>query len=224
VSFRPVAETLRSDAVSGSARPCRRVRGRRSSIDAANGIAVRQQTDRWTFPNVDLTVHLHRVPEGTWTFPTGCAATRLPAPDAAARPWPGSGRCSRPATRCSSQRDRRPPADGPVDLPQRRSHRPSAPGPGGHLDRAGHRGHLGRGRRRSPRPRFPTGCAATRLPAPDAAARPWPGSVHLHRVPEGTWTGLDTEVIWGPDGVGLTSSTLHDASRGRLLTVSATKR
>ena len=38
-----------------------------SSIDAANGIAVRQQTDRWTFPNVDLTVHLHRVPEGTWT-------------------------------------------------------------------------------------------------------------------------------------------------------------
>ncbi|WP_061712417.1 thioesterase family protein [Kocuria palustris] len=38
-----------------------------SSIDAANGIAVRQPTDRWTFPNVDLTVHLHRVPEGTWT-------------------------------------------------------------------------------------------------------------------------------------------------------------
>ena len=36
-------------------------------------------------------------------------------------------------------------------------------------------------------------------------------TVHLHRVPEGTWTGLDTEVIWGPDGVGLTSSTLHDA-------------
>lgn len=36
-------------------------------------------------------------------------------------------------------------------------------------------------------------------------------TIHLHRIPEGTWTGLDTEVTWGPDGVGLTSSTLHDA-------------
>lgn len=36
-------------------------------------------------------------------------------------------------------------------------------------------------------------------------------TVHLHRLPQGVWTGLDTAVIWGADGVGLTSTTLHDA-------------
>ncbi|MFF7314036.1 acyl-CoA thioesterase domain-containing protein [Streptomyces sp. NPDC008137] len=36
-------------------------------VDTANGIAVRQSPDRWMFPNVDLTVHLHRRPEGPWT-------------------------------------------------------------------------------------------------------------------------------------------------------------
>lgn len=53
------------------------------------------------------------------------------------------------------------------------------------------------------------------------AARQEPGAwafpnvdltVHLHRVPAGHWTGLDTAVTWGADGVGLTSSTLHDES------------
>lgn len=51
------------------------------------------------------------------------------------------------------------------------------------------------------------------------AARQEPGTwafpnvdltVHLHRLPTGSWTGLDTAVTWGADGVGLTSSTLHD--------------
>ncbi|MFJ8537849.1 thioesterase family protein [Streptomyces sp. NPDC093591] len=36
-------------------------------VDTANGIAVRQQPSAWVFPNVDLTVHLHRQPRGTWT-------------------------------------------------------------------------------------------------------------------------------------------------------------
>ncbi|MEU6002596.1 thioesterase family protein [Streptomyces sp. NPDC047197] len=36
-------------------------------VDTANGIAVRQSPTAWMFPNVDLTVHLHRQPEGNWT-------------------------------------------------------------------------------------------------------------------------------------------------------------
>jgi hypothetical protein len=36
-------------------------------VDTANGIAVRQPPTAWIFPNVDLTLHLHRRPEGRWT-------------------------------------------------------------------------------------------------------------------------------------------------------------
>ncbi|UNS96662.1 thioesterase family protein [Streptomyces tubbatahanensis] len=36
-------------------------------VDTANGIAVRQSPTDWMFPNVDLTLHLHRQPEGPWT-------------------------------------------------------------------------------------------------------------------------------------------------------------
>lgn len=36
-------------------------------VDTANGIAVREQPTAWMFPNVDLTIHLHRGPEGPWT-------------------------------------------------------------------------------------------------------------------------------------------------------------
>lgn len=36
-------------------------------VDTANGIAVRQSPTEWMFPNVDLTIHLHRQPEGGWT-------------------------------------------------------------------------------------------------------------------------------------------------------------
>lgn len=36
-------------------------------VDTANGIAARQQPTEWMFPNVDLTIHLHRQPEGRWT-------------------------------------------------------------------------------------------------------------------------------------------------------------
>ena len=34
--------------------------------------------------------------------------------------------------------------------------------------------------------------------------------VHLHRLPEGEWLGLDTRVTFGAHGVGLTSSVVHD--------------
>ncbi len=35
-------------------------------------------------------------------------------------------------------------------------------------------------------------------------------TIHLHRSPRGRWVGLDTTVVFGPDGIGLTSTTLHD--------------
>lgn len=35
-------------------------------VDTANGIAVQQPPTEWMFPNLDLTVHLHRRPEGDW--------------------------------------------------------------------------------------------------------------------------------------------------------------
>lgn len=35
-------------------------------------------------------------------------------------------------------------------------------------------------------------------------------TIHLYRRPRGSWTGFDTDVAFGPTGVGLTSSTLHD--------------
>ncbi|MFH8369777.1 thioesterase family protein [Streptomyces sp. NPDC018031] len=36
-------------------------------VDTANGIAVQQPPAEWMFPNMDLTIHLHRRPEGRWT-------------------------------------------------------------------------------------------------------------------------------------------------------------
>ncbi len=35
-------------------------------------------------------------------------------------------------------------------------------------------------------------------------------SIHLHRQPLGEWVGLDTTVVFGPEGHGVTSTTLHD--------------
>lgn len=52
-------------------------------VDTANGLSVRESPDLWLFPNLDLTIHLIRRPEGTWlgldttvTFgPTGMGVT-----------------------------------------------------------------------------------------------------------------------------------------------------
>lgn len=35
-------------------------------------------------------------------------------------------------------------------------------------------------------------------------------TIHLFRTPVGAWVGLDTSVTFGPDGVGLTATALHD--------------
>lgn len=35
-------------------------------VDTANGIAVREEPTKWMFPNVDLSIHLYRQPEGRW--------------------------------------------------------------------------------------------------------------------------------------------------------------
>jgi hypothetical protein len=52
------------------------------------------------------------------------------------------------------------------------------------------------------------------------AARVQPGSgyafpnldlqIHMYRQPAGDWLGLDNSVSFGSDGIGLTSSVLHD--------------
>lgn len=47
--------------------------------------------------------------------------------------------------------------------------------------------------------------------APDEVAFPnLDLTVHLFDAPRGGWLGLDTSVSFGPDGLGLTHSTLHD--------------
>lgn len=35
-------------------------------VDTANGVAVRRHPTEWMFPNLDLTIHLYREPEGPW--------------------------------------------------------------------------------------------------------------------------------------------------------------
>jgi hypothetical protein len=35
-------------------------------------------------------------------------------------------------------------------------------------------------------------------------------AIYIWRQPGGDWVGLDTTVVFGPDGVGLTSTVLHD--------------
>ncbi|MDP3209586.1 MAG: thioesterase family protein [Rhodoglobus sp.] len=35
-------------------------------VDTANGVAIRENPREWIFPNVDLTVHFYRQPEGGW--------------------------------------------------------------------------------------------------------------------------------------------------------------
>lgn len=58
-------------------------------LDTANGIAIRESPQEWLFPNVDLTLHLHRVPVGGWLGlrtqvawgPTGLGTTSSVAHD-----------------------------------------------------------------------------------------------------------------------------------------------
>lgn len=49
-----------------------------SRIDTANGITAKHSPEEWAFPNVDLTVHIYRHPEGEWT---GLEATNAWGPE-----------------------------------------------------------------------------------------------------------------------------------------------
>ena len=36
--------------------------------------------------------------------------------------------------------------------------------------------------------------------------------IHMYREPEGQWLGLEVQQSYGTDGIGLTSTVLHDTS------------
>ncbi|SDX19592.1 Thioesterase-like superfamily protein [Saccharopolyspora shandongensis] len=57
--------STRTDLVAGE--PVSPVASYVALVDTANGIAVRQEPTKWMFPNVDLSIHLYRQPEGRWT-------------------------------------------------------------------------------------------------------------------------------------------------------------
>ncbi|MFE1424198.1 MULTISPECIES: thioesterase family protein [Streptomyces] len=75
LDVRPVAPPRPGRTTAWISTPLDLVAGRRvgplasylALVDTANGIAVRQPPTEWMFPNVDLTVHLHRAPRGSWT-------------------------------------------------------------------------------------------------------------------------------------------------------------
>ncbi|NBE53670.1 thioesterase family protein [Streptomyces boluensis] len=75
LDVRPVAPPQPGRATAWISSPLDLVAGHTSSnlasyvalVDTANGIGVRQSPTDWMFPNVDLTIHLHRQPEGRWT-------------------------------------------------------------------------------------------------------------------------------------------------------------
>lgn len=75
LDVRPVVEQQPGRGIAWLATPLELVDGEPVSavasfvalVDAANGIAVRQPPTTWMFPNLDLTIHLHRQPSGPWT-------------------------------------------------------------------------------------------------------------------------------------------------------------
>jgi hypothetical protein len=74
LEVRPVLEARPGRATSWITTSTSLVAGEKASelasyvalVDVANGIAVRESATEWMFPNVDLTLHLHRQPEGRW--------------------------------------------------------------------------------------------------------------------------------------------------------------
>ena len=125
----------------------------------------------------------------------GGAPEPMPGPeDLPAWDGPGTGRAGTSRRSTSTGPPRRPGARG------RGSRRCSDAG-----RRAGRDGSRGSsGCRHRQRHRRPPATRRVDVPQP----RP---HVHLYRQPVGGPVGLDTTVVFGPDGVGLTSSVLHDA-------------
>lgn len=75
IDVQPVTTPTPGRVTAWISTPCALVAGETGSplasflaqVDVANGIAARQDPRVWMFPNLDLTVHLHRQPVGTWT-------------------------------------------------------------------------------------------------------------------------------------------------------------
>lgn len=73
LDVRPVTPRERGRAVTWISTQVQLIAGEHTSdlaryfglIDTANGIAIREPIQEWLFPNIDLTVHLHRQPVGT---------------------------------------------------------------------------------------------------------------------------------------------------------------
>ena len=57
---------LRTDIALVAGEPCSPHASFIALVDTANGVAVRTAPTEWMFPNLDLTIHLHRQPTGTW--------------------------------------------------------------------------------------------------------------------------------------------------------------
>lgn len=74
VEIRPVSPPQPGRTTAWITTPIELVAGETSSelanyvalVDTANGIATRQPPGEWLYPNVDLTIHLHRQPQGRW--------------------------------------------------------------------------------------------------------------------------------------------------------------
>lgn len=75
LDFRPIGQTRPGRTTAWISTPVNLVAGEQAGptasyialVDTANGIAVRQEPTKWMFPNVDLSIHLHRLPTGRWT-------------------------------------------------------------------------------------------------------------------------------------------------------------
>ena len=74
LDVRPTAAPAPGSATAWVSTPLQLLEGEQSTdlarfialVDTANGIAVRRSPREWMFPNVDLTIHLHRQPTGDW--------------------------------------------------------------------------------------------------------------------------------------------------------------
>ena len=74
IEYRPVEQSELGRSMAWIRTPVQLVAGEEASelarfialVDTANGIAVRVPPDSWFYPNVDLSIYLHRQPSGAW--------------------------------------------------------------------------------------------------------------------------------------------------------------